>query len=235
MPARRFTACGFVKILLVEDSERLQAALCTTFRAEGHVVDASRDGEEGLWYALNHTYDVIVLDIMLPGRDGISVLEFLRSSGSATPVLLLTARSSVPDRVNGLRVGADDYLIKPFAVEELLERIYALARRNAHTAAEALRVGSLTVDTRLRQARLNGQALALTPKEYRLLELLCRRCGEVLNRTEIEENIYDSLTEPSSNVVDVTVASLRRKMRDAGAPMMVQTRRGHGYFIEGTP
>ncbi|MGC9453011.1 MAG: response regulator transcription factor [Oceanipulchritudo sp.] len=221
-----------MKLLLVEDSSRLQDALCTAFRAEGHVVDSSRDGEEGLWLGLNHAYDVIVLDIMLPGRDGLSILSELRTRGIETPVLLLTAKGSVPDRVKGLRTGADDYLVKPFAIEELLERIHVLARRTTKTFAEGLSVGPLAVDTRMRQVRLGERDLPLTPKEYRLLELLCRRQGEVLGRTEIEENIYDSLAEPSSNVVDVTVASLRRKLKEAGAPQLLKTRRGHGYFIE---
>lgn len=221
-----------MKILLVEDSRRLSDALRTAFRKEGYVIDCAADGEDGLWHGLNLPYDVIVLDIMLPGLDGLSILDRLRSSGIDAPVLLLTALDSVTDKLKGFRTGADDYLAKPFAVEELIERVRALARRRHPALGDLIEIDALVIDTRIRRVRFRDQLLDLTPKEYRLMELLARNVGSVLERAEIEHNIYDSMTEPSSNVVDVTIANLRRKLRRAGVPTMIHTRRGQGYYID---
>jgi len=221
-----------VKLLLAEDSTRLRKTLERAFRYEGYLVDATGDGEEALWYGFNHVYDVVVLDIMLPSRDGLSVLAAWRAKGMVVPVLLLSARSSVPDRVRGLRDGADDYLIKPFALEELLERVRVLARRQTPQCSERYSLGPLSIDLRRRQASCAGEVIPLTPKEYRLLELLCRNAGKVMSRSEIEACILDTHAEPVSNVVDVTVAGVRRKLRQFGSADLLQTRRGLGYLIE---
>jgi DNA-binding response OmpR family regulator len=221
-----------MRILVVEDSPRLQRSLGTALRKSGYAVDLARDGEEGLWLALEHTYDTIVLDIMLPKRDGLSVLAELRRRGRLVHVLLLTARDTVLDRVTGLQGGADDYLVKPVALEELLARVQALCRRAYGTKQPRLGAGDLEIDPLARTVTRGGRAIELTAREYHLLEYLARRRGEVVSRTEIEEHIYDGQVDPLSNVVDSAVCNLRKKLAAAGDAPLIHTRRGLGYVFE---
>jgi DNA-binding response OmpR family regulator len=220
-----------MRLLLVEDSPRLQRTLQAALRKSGYAVDAAGDGEEALWLATTHEYVAIVLDIMLPRRDGLSVLAELRRRGKSTHVLLLTARDTVADRVQGLRAGADDYLVKPFALEELLARIEALCRRACGTAQNELRVGDLEIDPVARRVRRAGQPIELTAREYSLLEYLARRRGHIVSRTEIEGQIYDGQVEPMSNVVDSAICVLRKKLGSASEIPLIHTRRGLGYVL----
>jgi DNA-binding response OmpR family regulator len=221
-----------MRVLLVEDSARLQRSLATALRKSGYAVDLADDGEAGQWLAESHDYDVIVLDVMLPKRDGLTVLAALRRQGRRTHVLLLTARDTVADRVQGLRAGADDYLVKPFALEELLARVEALCRRAYGTKQPRLVVGDLEVDTLARRACRAGQPVDLTAREFLLLEYLVRRRGQVVARAEIEEHIYDEQVDPLSNVVDSAVCSLRKKLAAANEAPLIHTRRGLGYVLE---
>jgi DNA-binding response OmpR family regulator len=219
-----------MRVLVVEDSPRLQQTLGTALRKSGYAVDAAADGAEGLWLAESNEYDVIVLDLMLPRRDGLSVLSELRRKGKSVHVLLLTARDSVADRVAGLRAGADDYLVKPFALDELLARVQALCRRVYGTKRPQLRVDDLEIDPLARRARRAGREVDLTAREFALLEYLACRQGEVVSRTEIEAHIYDGLADPMSNVVDSAICGLRKKL---GAAPLIHTRRGQGYVLGG--
>src|SRR6185437_8799299 len=176
-------------------------------------------------------YDVIILDLMLPKLDGLSLLRRLRESDNRTHVLILTARDTVEDRVLGLRTGSDDYLVKPFAFDELLARVEALARRAHGVKTPVLRVGQIEIDTAQRVVRKGPDALELPPREFALLEYLAMRRGTVVSRTEIERHIYDDQAEPMSNVVDAVVYSLRRKIDSPGGPSLIQTRRGMGYVL----
>ncbi|MDB6114581.1 MAG: DNA-binding response regulator [Lacunisphaera sp.] len=221
-----------MRILLVEDSARLQRSLSGALRKTGYAVDVASDGEEGLWLAGSHDYDVIVLDIMLPKRDGLSMLAELRRRKQPVHVLLLTARDTVADRVTGLQAGADDYLVKPFALEELLARVQALGRRAYGTKQPRLVVGDLEVDTVARCARRAGQVIDLTAREYLLLEYLTRRRGEVVSRADIEAHIYDEHVDPMSNVVDSAICSLRKKIGSTEETPLIRTRRGLGYVLD---
>lgn len=201
-------------------------------RRSGYATDVAGDGEEGLWLIESNAYDVVILDIMLPKLDGLSVLRRMREAGRKEHVLLLTARDSVADRVDGLRQGADDYLIKPFDLEELLARIEALCRRTYGDKNAILMVEDLRIDTAGRRASRADQPLDLTAREYSLLEYLVRRRGEVVSRSEIEEHIYNGNVDPMSNVVDSAICILRRKLAvgPISAPL-IHTRRGHGYVF----
>jgi DNA-binding response OmpR family regulator len=224
-----------MRLLIVEDSPRLQRTLGTALRKSGYAVDVAGDGEEGLWLAESHDYDAIVLDVMLPKRDGLSVLAELRRKGRATHVLLLTARDTVADRVQGLRTGADDYLVKPFALEELLARVEALCRRAYGTKRPSLLIADLEIDPLARTARRGGRLIELTAREFLLLEYLARREAEVVSRSDIEEHIYDGQVDPMSNVVDSAICILRRKLAVApAAAALIHTRRGHGYVLDET-
>jgi DNA-binding response OmpR family regulator len=221
-----------MRVLVVEDSEKLRRAIQFALRKAGYVVDASGDGEEGLWFAQSNDYDAVVLDLMLPRLDGLTLLKRLRQAGRDLPVLVLTVKSDVADRVAGLRAGADDYLAKPFAVEELLARVEALVRRRYGGKRERLRIGGLELDTTARTASHHGRSIELTPREYRLLELLVRRSGEVVSRTVIEAHIYSDETEVFSNSVESAISVLRRKIEAAGLPPLITTRRGMGYVLQ---
>ena len=194
-------------------------------------MDLSADGEDGLWHAENHPYDVIVLDIMLPKLDGLQVLQTLRNHGNQTHVLLLTAKDTVPDRVSGLALGADDYLIKPFALEELLARINALCRRAYGNKKTCLTISDLVIDTTARKVTRAGISVPLKPREYAMLEYLARRHGHIVTRTEIEEHIYGGAVELSSNSVDSTICSLRQKLVASDLAPLIHTRRGMGYEL----
>src|SRR5581483_1734157 len=193
-----------------------------------YVVDVAGDGEQGLWLADSHPYDLVVLDVMLPKRDGLSVLTEMRRRGIAAHVLLLTARDTVADRVAGFRTGADDYLVKPFALEELLARIAALCRRAYGTKLPRLRIADLEIDTMARTVRRGPQPVELTAREYLLLEYLAHRRGHTVSRAEIEDHIYDGNVDPMSNVIDSAICSLRKKIGGASQLPLIHTRRGLG-------
>lgn len=216
-----------MRILIVEDSESLRRSLSRALKHAGHTVDVAANGEEGLAATGVHDYDVIVLDVMMPVMDGLTLLKRLRQAGKAVHVLLLTARDTVDDRVNGLRSGADDYLVKPFALAELLARVDALGRRRSGIASSSLTIGPLELDLSSRHVRLAGHEIDLTAREWKLLECLALRKGQVVPRPDIEEQIYDDKVEPMSNVVDAAIYGLRRKI----GRELIQTRRGLGYVL----
>ena len=220
-----------MRVLVIEDSARLLRSIETGLRKSGFAVDATGDGEEGLWFARGVDYDVIILDLMLPGLDGLSVLRRLREAGRDTHVLILTAKDTVEDRVTGLRSGADDYLIKPFAFDELVARVQALARRSHGVKRPVLRVENIEIDTTQRIARKGREVLTLPPREYALLEYLAMKRGQLVTRAEIEAHIYDDQAEPNSNVVESAIYSLRRRIDPPGGPSLIQTRRGLGYLL----
>ena len=223
-----------MRILVVEDAERLRRTVCRALRSSGWVVEEASDGEEGLWLAQSNAYDVIVLDVMLPKLDGLALLARLRAEGSAAHVLMLTARDTVADRVRGLSGGADDYLIKPFALEELLARVAALGRRAHGVKHPLVRVGDLEIDTMAKRVRRGGIAVVLRPREYAILELLVLRQGEVVSRAEIESHLYGEGAEVMSNAVDSAISALRKRLAQPGAPTLIQTRHGQGYLLSET-
>ena len=216
-----------MRVLVVEDEADLARALRQALEEDGYSVDAARTGDEGLSSARAGVYDALVLDLMLPGRDGISVLRALRSEGMATPVLILTARDAVGEKVRGLNAGADDYLTKPYDIDEFLARVRALIRRGAGQASPVLRLGAVEVDTVSKSARKDGLLVDLTAKEYALLELLALNRGRLVTRTMIYDHIYDEDDDTLSNVVDVYVSNLRRKL----GKDFITTRRGQGYLV----
>lgn len=218
-----------MRLLLVEDERDLRRALARALIDEQFAVDESPDGEDGLFRALEIDYDAIVLDLMLPRVGGIEVLDQIRRAGRKTPVLLLTARDAVDDRVRGLNHGADDYLTKPFAVEELVARLRALIRRAAQQPSPAVAIGDLEVDLAARRVRRRGDEVELTGREYSILELLVRQRGTVVPRAVLFDHLYNEDHESMSNAIDVHIASLRRKL---GASL-IETRRGLGYLIDG--
>ncbi len=224
-----------MRILVVEDEKKTASFIRKALQAESFAVDVVHHGHEALTAATATPFDAIVLDIMLPGRDGLSVLRQLRERKNTTPVLLLSARGEVNERVEGLNAGADDYLAKPFALAELIARVRALARRGGEPKAIVLRVGSLTLDTVTRQARRGEAVFELTAREYRLLEFLMRSAGRICGRMVILEKVWDYDFDPGTNLVDVYIKRLREKI-DAGAePKLLHTVRGVGYVIKEHP
>jgi DNA-binding response OmpR family regulator len=223
-----------VRVLIVEDSNSLRESLRTGLAAEGFAVDVAADGQTGLGLARNNPYDVLVLDLMLPKLDGMSVLARLRDREDRPHVLVLTARDRVEDRVQGLNSGADDYLVKPFAFDELLARIHALVRRRYEERSPAVRVGALALDLVARKAAYRDESLDLTAREYALLEYLVLRRGHTVTREEIEDHIYGVHKLPSSNAVDSAVCILRTKIGDDGKTL-IRTRRGQGYVLDEPP
>ena len=217
-----------MRLLVVEDYAPLRAAVVQALREEGHSVDEAADGRDGLARASTCDYDVVLLDIQLPGADGLAVLRRLRAAERPCAVLLMTARDGVDDRVAGLDLGADDYLVKPFAMQELLARVRALLRRGYDRPAPVLDIGPLRLDTARREVSVDGRDVTLTAREYGLLEYLALRAGQVVSRTAIWEHLYDDRSDATSNVVDVYVGYLRRKL---GAPGLIVTRRGEGYVL----
>jgi len=217
-----------MRVLIVEDEADLARAIGRALADETWAVDISPDGDDGLYRALEIDYDVIVLDLMLPDRSGWDVLGELRRAGRRTPVLILTARDQVEDRVRGLDFGADDYLTKPFALAELIARLRALARRAADQPAPEFAAGDVRIDTVARRVRRAGAEVDLTAREYGILELLVRRRGAVVTRADISEHLYNDDSELMSNAIDVHVASLRRKL----GPEVIRTRRGIGYLLD---
>ena len=218
-------------MLLLEDDLRLAGLLERGLRGEGHAVDRAGTIEDGRWLATENPYDVLILDVMLPDGDGFGLCADLRAHGVWTPVLLLTARDAVVDRVRGLDVGADDYLVKPFAFPELTARLRALTRRGAPVRPTVVQVGSLAVDPAARSVMIDGRPLDLTAREYALLELFARRAGDVLTRTEILERVWDWAFDGTSNVIDVYVRNLRTKMAEHPTAPRIETVRGLGYVL----
>ena len=220
-----------MRILLVEDDARLADLLARSLREQGHAVDMSGDGDHAVVQASVNTYDCIVLDIGLPKRDGVAVAQSLRARGNSVPILMLTARDAVADRIRGLDAGADDYVPKPVDLAELHARLRALMRRGPQLTSSVLSVGDLVVDTRAQQVTRAGRTVPLTTKEYVMLEYLVRHAGRVVGRAELSEHVWDENHDPMSNAIDVYIARLRRKLEaDGGAPL-IQTRRGAGYRL----
>ena len=220
-----------MRVLLVEDSTVLAEALRGHLARHGHACDVAADGQLALAYLARYDYDAMVLDLMLPKLDGFAVLAQLRRGGSALPVLVLSARDQVADRVEALNRGADDYLVKPFAFDELLARLKALARRRFDDASPRLGAGALTVDTATCLASGPGGAIALSPKEYALLELLLRERGRVHTRNGLFERLYAGSSTASDKVIEVLVSTLRAKLARAGVDGLIETRRGVGYVV----
>jgi DNA-binding response OmpR family regulator len=220
-----------MRILVAEDHQSLARSIATGLRDEEYAVDLTFDGEEALHLARVNPYDLIVLDMMLPKRDGWSILQELRRAGQTTPVLCLTARDGIDDRVRGLDLGADDYLVKPFAWEELLARVRAIIRRGHGTRSAVIVVGDLELDTLRKVARRGGRTIQLSAREYTLLEYLIHNAGKVVTRTEIWDHIYDQHDEATSNVVDVYIGYLRNKIDRDFPTKLIHTRRGHGYIL----
>jgi len=216
-----------MRLLVVEDEPDLLAGLVRALRKQGYAVDTAEDGEDGLYKATSIDYDAIVLDVMLPIMDGWQVLAKLRET-KTTPVLMLTARDSSADRVRGLDTGADDYLVKPFDLPELLARIRAIIRRGAKQARSVLEIGDVIIDTAARTVTKTGEAVTLTAREYVVLEYLALHRGEVLSRTALYEHLFDENESTLSNILDVHIFNLRKKLGQD----FILTRRGHGYCIE---
>ena len=221
-----------MRILVVEDEPKVASFIRRALEAEHHAVDVAADGDAGLAQALAGAYDLVVLDVMLPRRDGLAVLRELRAGGRAVPVLLLTARAEVGDKVAGLDVGADDYLTKPFAVEELLARVRALLRRGAAAAPPRLAIADLTLDPVTREVSRAGKRIDLTAREYALLEFFLRNRGRVLGRALIAQHVWGVDFDTFTNVIDVYVNYLRRKIDADFEPKLVHTVRGVGYVLK---
>jgi len=223
-----------MRVLLVEDEPHAAQVLAKGLREQSYAVDVAADGESALVLLGTTDYDALILDVMLPRVDGMAVCRSIRESGSALPILMVTARDAVESRIEGLDCGADDYLVKPYDFGELLARLRAVIRRGPRPVLpERLVVGPLVVDTRSRRARVRGADLALTAKEYSLLEYLARRAGDVVGRGDIAEHVWDEHYDPFSNVVDVYIQRLRRKLEMAGEQSLIRTRRGEGYQLTG--
>lgn len=220
-----------MRVLVVEDQHRIADFISRGLSEQGYAVDVAYDGDEALQWVGAAEFDVIVLDVMLPVRDGIEVCRTLRERGLRTPILMLTARDAVEDRVRGLDSGADDYLVKPFAFVELLARLRALTRREPAALGTVLQVGDLILDTTTREASRQGMSLELTSKEYALLEYLMRHPNQVLTRTMIAEHVWNYDFDNATNVIDVHIRNLRRKIDDPFPTRLIQTARGAGYRI----
>jgi two-component system copper resistance phosphate regulon response regulator CusR len=220
-----------MRILVVEDEPVAAAVLAKGLREHAYAVDVAADGNAALEQAGVNDYDLVVLDVLLPGLDGLELCRQLRESGSTVPILMLTARGGLDQRVEGLDAGADDYLPKPYHFPELLARVRALLRRGPELAAAILAVEDLTIDPRARRVERAGRPIQLTSKEYALLEFLVRRTGEVVGRAEIAEHVWDDSFDPMSNLIEVYIQRLRRKIDDGQTSRLIHTRRGAGYTL----
>lgn len=220
-----------MRVLVVEDEKKTAAFICKALQSEGFAVDVCHSGEDALAAASATPFDALVLDIMLPGRDGLSVLGELRRRQNPAPVLLLSARGEVNERVDGLNAGADDYLPKPFVLAELVARVRSLARRGSDNKAVELRLADLVLDTVSRKAQRGGEIIELTAREFRLLEFLLRHAGRVCGRMSIIEKVWDYQFDPGTNIVDVYVRRLREKIDDGVEPKLLHTVRGLGYVM----
>lgn len=231
-PLGAIRSSEFMRVLVVEDEKKTASFIRKALQAEGHAVDVLLDGNDLAAVVESTPFDVVVLDIMLPGRDGLSLLRQMREKKINTPVLLLTARGEVSERVEGLNAGADDYLCKPFALAELIARVRALGRRSGETHAVVMRVGDLTLDTVTRQARRGNMLIELAAREYRLLEYLMRCRGRICGRMAIVENVWDYDFDPGTNLVDVYIMRLREKIDSDFERKLLHTVRGVGYLIK---
>jgi DNA-binding response OmpR family regulator len=218
-----------MRVLLVEDNALQREAVRTGLTSMGYVVEAIADGVEGANQILHHDFDLAILDIMLPGMSGIEILRRMREANRTTPVILLTARDGLEDRLEGFNHGADDYIPKPFAFAELLARIRALIRRQHGRPNPVLKVGNLTLDSVGHTIHHNGREIPMTPREFAVLEYLMFRAGSVVSRTELSEHVYEASSDSNSNALDVFISRLRRKLTIPGESCPIQTRRGHGY------
>ena len=224
-----------MRLLLVEDDPVIASSLAKGLRERAYAVDVATDGDAAVYQAAVNPYDAIVLDVMLPKRDGFAVSRELRRRGLTTPVLMLTARDAVRDRIEGLDTGADDYLTKPFEFGELLARLRALLRRGPALAPALLRVADLELDTHAQRATRAGRAVALTTREYALLEFLARNAGRVVGRAEISDHVWDDNYDPLSNLIESYINRLRKKLDAPGLPPLIHTRRGAGYYLGESP
>lgn len=220
-----------MRVLVVEDFAPLRESVVQGLREAGYAVDEASDGRDGLWHAQSGEHDVIVLDLMLPKLDGLSVLHALREARSPAMILVLTARDTAEDKVRGLEAGADDYLVKPFDFAELLARVKALIRRKYETRTTLLKVGDLEIDLSRRSVRRGAQRIDLSGREYALLEYLALNAERIVSRSEIWQHVYDFNATLESNVVDVYVGLLRKKIERPGKPRLIHTRRGQGYLL----
>ena len=221
-----------MRILLVEDDSRMANVIAKGLRENSYAVDVVHDGERGLYQSSINDYDVIVLDVLLPVCDGYEVCRALRLRGNTTPILMLTARATIDDRVTGFDAGADDYLTKPFSFRELLARVHALLRRNAHLRPDVLQIGDLTIDSISHRVSRASHEVQLTAKEYALLEYLARRAGQLVSRAEIAAHVWDDTFDPFSNTIEVYMNRLRRKIDDNHSIKLLHTRRGEGYVLD---
>ena len=220
-----------MRLLVVEDDVQLGAMLARGLREHSYAVDLVADGDDAVLHAALHEYDLVVLDYMLPRRDGAAVARALRARGMQMPILMLTARDAVADRVAGLDAGADDYLVKPFAFDELLARLRALTRRAGVVLPTVIELGDLRIDTRAQRVEKRGVSVALTAKEYALLEFLARRIGALVSRADITAHVWDENHDPLSNTLEVYINRLRKKIDDSDRSSYIQTRRGAGYML----
>ena len=220
-----------MRLLVVEDDRRLSSLVARSLREQGYAVDVAGDGERALENAHVSPYDLLVVDIGLPRRSGIDVITQLRGEGSRVPILVLTARDAVSDRVRGLDAGADDYLVKPFELDELGARIRALLRRGPELLSPVIEVGDLALDTRRQSVTRGGRRLPLTTKEYVMLEYLARNAGRVVGRAELCEHVWDENHDPFSNAIEVYIGRLRRKVDEGATTALIHTRRGAGYML----
>lgn len=223
-----------MRLLVVEDEPVAASVVSKGLREHAYVVDVAADGPSALERALINEYDLVILDVMLPGMDGLEVCRRLRHRKIAVPILMLTARGEVGDRVDGLDAGADDYLLKPFHFPELVARVRALLRRGPALGPSVINIADLTIDTRTRSVERQGRPIQLTTKEYTLLAYLARRQGQIVSRSDISEHVWDESFDPMSNVIDVYVQRLRRKVDDGQPQKLIHTRRGAGYVLSAT-
>lgn len=221
-----------MRLLIAEDDPKLSAALARGLRAEGYAVDVASTGDEAIFNARVYDYDAVILDVMLPGPDGIAVCRTLRENERWSPVLMLTARDGVADRIRGLDGGADDYLVKPFDFGELVARLRALLRRGAPERPAVLIAGDLVIDPASRTVTRAGRLVSLTTREFAVLEFLVRRAGEVVSRTQLLEHVWDQNYDGSGNVVDVYIGYLRRKVEEPFGRALIRTVRGAGYVVD---
>lgn len=224
-----------MRVLVAEDFEPLRESVVQGLREAGYAVDEARNGEEALWHARSGEHDVIVLDLMMPRMDGWAVIKSLRERRSPSHILVLTARDTAEDKVRGLELGADDYLVKPFVFAELLARVKALVRRKYDARTTVLKVADLEIDTSHRSVKRSGKAIDLSGREYALLEYLALNAGHIVSRTDLWQHVYDFNASPESNVVDVYIGLLRKKIERFDAPRLLHTKRGRGYMLAELP
>jgi two-component system copper resistance phosphate regulon response regulator CusR len=221
-----------MRILVVEDEPRMANVIAKGLREQSYAVDVALDGDEGLYQSSVNDYDLVVLDVLLPERDGFEVCRELRTRGNTTPILMLTARAAVDDRLTGFDAGADDYLTKPFSFRELLARIRALLRRDSHLRPDVFEIDDLIIDSASHRVSRANREVQLTAKEYALLEHLARRAGRLVSRSEIAAHVWDDSFDPFSNTIEVYINRLRKKIDDSHPTKLLHTRRGEGYILE---